>query len=106
MAGSLQKRMRLPLIVAEAVRSVWPKDKPVFYRASVIDALEGGISLEDTICLARALKTAGVDVIDCSSRGVLGAVALSKSVRPGGFQVPLAEAVRAGAEIPLRLPLG
>jgi 2,4-dienoyl-CoA reductase-like NADH-dependent reductase (Old Yellow Enzyme family) len=98
--GDAEGRMRVPVMIAEAIRSVWPAEKPLFYRASVIDDVEGGLTEADTIALALKLKAAGVDVIDCSARGVLGAVTLSKTFRPSlGYQVPLAEAVRRGAGI-------
>ncbi len=97
--GSLERRMRFPLAVAEAVRSVWPADKPLFYRASVVDGVEGGTTSEDTVALASELKKRGVDVIDCSSGGMSGPATLSTNkIRPG-YQVPLSEAVRKGADI-------
>ncbi len=97
--GDRERRMRLLLMVAEATRSVWPTERPLFYRASVIDGVDGGITVEDTVALARALKAAGVDAIDCSSGGLLGSVSLSNTLPPPGFQVPLAEAVRRDADI-------
>jgi 2,4-dienoyl-CoA reductase-like NADH-dependent reductase (Old Yellow Enzyme family) len=98
--GSLEKRMRFPLLVAEAVRAAWPEEKPVFYRASVTDNIEGGLAVEDSVALARALKTRGVDVIDCSAGGMTGPTSLSTAkIRPG-YQVDLAAAVRRGADIP------
>ncbi|HEY8017274.1 MAG TPA: NADH:flavin oxidoreductase/NADH oxidase [Dongiaceae bacterium] len=98
--GSLEKRMRFPLLVAEAVRAVWPAEKPVFYRASVTDNIEGGLPVEDSVALARELKARGIDVIDCSAGGMSGSVSLGTSkIRPG-YQVDLAAAVRRGAEIP------
>jgi len=98
--GSREKRMRFPLLVAEAVRKVWPADKPVFYRASVVDNVESGLTVEDTIALARALREHGIDLIDCSSGGMSGAATLSTNkIRPG-YQVPLAAAVRRGADVP------
>jgi len=97
--GDLERRMRLPIMVAEAIRAVWPAERPLFYRASVIDGVEGGITVEDTVALARALKGTGVDAIDCSSGGLLGSVSLGNKLPPPGFQVPLAEAVRREAGI-------
>ena len=70
--GTLEKRMRFPLLVADAIRAVWPADKPVFYRASCVDNVPGGLPVEDTVALARALKARGVDVIDCSAGGMTG----------------------------------
>jgi 2,4-dienoyl-CoA reductase-like NADH-dependent reductase (Old Yellow Enzyme family) len=94
--GSLENRMRFPLRVAEAVRAAWPAERPVFYRASVTDHIEGGLTVEDSIALARALKARGIDVIDCSA----GSTTLSTAkIRPG-YQVALSAAVRRGADIP------
>ena len=61
--------MRLALEVTEAVRGVWPEDKPLFFRVSSIDGFEGGWELDDSVALARELKALGVDVVDCSSAG-------------------------------------
>jgi 2,4-dienoyl-CoA reductase-like NADH-dependent reductase (Old Yellow Enzyme family) len=98
--GSLENRMRFPLMVADAVRSVWPAALPLFYRASCVDNVSGGLPIEDTVALARALKAHGVDVIDCSSGGMAGAATLSTAKIKPGYQVPYAAAVRKGAEIP------
>src|SRR6516164_8685627 len=98
--GSREKRMRFPLLVAEAVRGVWPADKPVFYRASVVDKVEGGLMVEDSVALAQELKRRGIDVVDCSAGGMTGSISLSTNkIRPG-YQVELAAAVRRGAGIP------
>jgi 2,4-dienoyl-CoA reductase-like NADH-dependent reductase (Old Yellow Enzyme family) len=89
--------MRFPLEVAKAVREAWPKGKPLFVRCSSIDDVEGGWSLEDTVAFAKKLKEAGVDVVDCSSGGILGsATAAQKTTLPRvpGFQLPFAERVR------------
>lgn len=98
--GDLKKRMRLPLEIAEAVRRVWPEDKPLFYRVSAIDGVEGGLTIEDSVALARELKVRGVDVIDCSSGGIAGTVTLSGRKLKRGFQVPFAETIRRDAHIP------
>ena len=97
--GSREKRMRFPLLVAEAVRRVWPQERPVFYRASCVDGVDGGLTIEDTIALARALKQVGIDVIDCSSGGMAGSISLSTNRIKPGYQVPYAEAVRREAGI-------
>ena len=97
--GSLERRMRLPLMVAQAVRAEWPAELPVFYRASAVDGVEGGVTIEDTVALAKELKARGVDLIDCSSGGMSGPATLSTRKIRQGYQVPYAEAVREGAEI-------
>jgi 2,4-dienoyl-CoA reductase-like NADH-dependent reductase (Old Yellow Enzyme family) len=95
--GSLQNRMRFPLEVAKEVRNAWPAGKPLFMRLSSIDDAEGGWSIEDTILLSRELKNAGVDVVDCSSGGILGsATAATRTLLPRvpGFQIPFAHRIR------------
>jgi len=97
--GSLAGRMRLALEITEAVRPVWPDDRPLFYRASAVDGVAGGWSLDDTVTLARELKARGVDVIDCSSGGIAGPATVAGVKRQPGFQVPFAESVRRRADI-------
>ena len=99
--GDLNRRMRFALEVTEAVRAVWPKDRPLFYRTSAVDGVEGGVTIEDTVALAKALKARGVDVIDCSSGGIHGpATASASRTRPKlGYQVPYAEQVRRDADM-------
>lgn len=95
--GGRESRMRFPLEVVRAVREDWPKSKPLFVRVSSIDDVDGGWSVEDTVAFARELKAIGVDVIDCSSGGILGsATAATKMLLPRvpGFQLPFAERVR------------
>jgi 2,4-dienoyl-CoA reductase-like NADH-dependent reductase (Old Yellow Enzyme family) len=98
--GTREKRMRLPLAAAEAVRRIWPEDRPLFYRVSAIDGVEGGLSIEDSVALAKELKARGVDIIDCSSGGIAGTVTLSGRKLKRGFQVPYAEAIRRDAQMP------
>ena len=97
--GSLERRMRVPLMVAEAVRTAWPAELPLFYRVSSVDGVEGGVTIEDTVALAKALKDRGIDVIDCSSGGVSGPATLATRKIRQGYQVPYAAAVREGAGI-------
>lgn len=92
--GDRSARMRFALDVAEAVRSEWPSDRPIFYRLSCVDDLEGGWTLEDTLVLSKALKACGVDVIDASSRGLARRGTPVVFPREPGFQVPYAQAIR------------
>jgi len=92
--GDRAGRMRFPLEVVEAVRAVWPEDKPLFMRISAIDAAEGGWDLDDSVALAAAVKERGVDVVDCSSGGIAGAVTAQLVPRVPGFQVPFAAEIR------------
>jgi 2,4-dienoyl-CoA reductase-like NADH-dependent reductase (Old Yellow Enzyme family) len=95
--GSLENRMRFPLEVIEEVRKAWPAGKPLFVRVSSIDDVEGGWSVDDTVLFSKKLKAIGVDVVDCSSGGILGsATAATRTLlqRVPGFQIPFAERVR------------
>ncbi|MFD3001475.1 NADH:flavin oxidoreductase/NADH oxidase [Pontibacter toksunensis] len=67
--GSFENRVRLLLEVTEAVQEVWPSDFPLLVRISATDWAEGGWTGEDSIELARVLKSKGVDLIDCSTGG-------------------------------------
>ena len=97
--GSEANRMRFALEVAECVRAAWPSDKPLFMRLSCED--DAGWGPEESVRLARQLKAAGVDVIDCSSGGTLGHSPMdSARASKYGYQVPYAEKIRREAGIP------
>jgi 2,4-dienoyl-CoA reductase-like NADH-dependent reductase (Old Yellow Enzyme family) len=96
--GSLENRCRLLIEIVEAVRARWPGEKPLFARLSIED--EAGWSIEDSLALIRVLKSAGVDAIDCSAGGITNSPLLSKHAGEYGYQVGLAERVRAETNIP------
>ena len=94
--GTLEDRARVVLEVARAVREALPPGLPLFVRISATDWVEGGWDLEQSIQLARWLGESGVDLIDCSSGGLV------PDARPpvaAGYQVPFAEAIRREAGI-------
>jgi anthraniloyl-CoA monooxygenase len=96
--GSLEKRMRFPLEVFDAVRAAWPERKPLGIRISASDWLGAdGMTVEDAVVVSRAFKEHGCDVIDVSSGGN---VPESKPEYGRMYQVPFSEAVRFGAGIP------
>ena len=97
--GSFENRIRFALEIIADIKSVWPDNKPLFYRLSSIDAPGQGANLEDNIKLAKSLKSVGVDVIDCSSGGITGSPVLTKSKIVPGFQVPYSEKIKKDAEI-------
>jgi 2,4-dienoyl-CoA reductase-like NADH-dependent reductase (Old Yellow Enzyme family) len=97
---TLEKRLRFPLRVAAAIRASVPDDMPVLYRASTVDGVDGGMTLADTIALARALKQHGVDLMDCSSGGITGASGRALAPPSPGYLVPYAAAIRKEAELP------
>ena len=91
--GTLEKRMRFPLEVFEAVRNAWPAARPMGVRVSATDWLgPTGQTLEDTVELAKRLEALGCDVIDVSTAGN---VPESKPEYGRMYQVPFAEAVKA-----------
>ncbi len=89
--GSLENRMRFPLEVFDAVRAVFPDHKPIGFRVSSTDWVEGGWDIPQTIALANELKKRGVDWIDASSGGVSP---LQKIPLGPGYQVPFAQAIK------------
>ena len=89
--GSLENRMRFPLRVVEAVREVWPAERPVFVRISASDYLPGGWDLDQSIEFAKGLKQVGIDLVDCSSGG---AAPESKPPVGPGYQTPFSAAIR------------
>jgi 2,4-dienoyl-CoA reductase-like NADH-dependent reductase (Old Yellow Enzyme family) len=94
--GALENRMRLPLAVVEAVRAAWPGHLPLFVRISATDWVEGGWDLPQSIQLARRLKALSVDLVDCSSGGM---VPKARMPVGAGYQVPFAAEIRRQAEI-------
>ena len=103
--GSLENRMRLIIEIASAVRRAIPESMPLFARLSTVDDVDDGWVIEDSILLAKALKQEGVDVIDCSSGGILGSATggsavIPRTPRTPGFQVPWAARIRQEAQLP------
>jgi len=94
--GSYENRVRFPLAVARRVRAVWPAELPVLVRVSATDWVDGGWTLEDSIELSRRLKDEGVDLVDCSSGGLVPG---AKIPAGPGYQTPFAAAIRAQAGI-------
>jgi 2,4-dienoyl-CoA reductase-like NADH-dependent reductase (Old Yellow Enzyme family) len=94
--GDLAGRARLLREVVRAIREVWPDRAPLLVRLSATDWVEGGLTVEDSVQVARWLVADGVDLIDCSSGGAVPGVRIP--VGPG-YQVPLAARIRSGAEV-------
>ena len=95
--GSLDNRARFLMETLDAIRGQWTGDRPLFVRLSCTDWVDGGWTIDDTVALARMLKSRGdVDLIDCSSGGNDPRQRIP--VHPG-YQVPFAERVRREAGI-------
>lgn len=95
--GSFENRCRFLLEVIAAIREEWPEGYPLFVRISASDWKEGGWTVDDSVALANLLKDKGVDLIDCSSGGVVANVSIPAGP---GYQVPFAEAVRSQSGMP------
>jgi 2,4-dienoyl-CoA reductase-like NADH-dependent reductase (Old Yellow Enzyme family) len=89
--GSFENRSRLLLEIVAIIQTVWPRELPLFVRISATDWVEGGWDLKDAVQLSVILKTAGVDLIDCSSGGM---VPTAKIPFEPGYQVAFAERIK------------
>ncbi len=89
--GPLQNRLRYPLEVFAAMRDVWPAQRPISVRISATDWVDGGISGDDAVEIARAFKEAGADLIDVST-GQTSPDA--KPVYGRMYQTPYADKIR------------
>jgi 2,4-dienoyl-CoA reductase-like NADH-dependent reductase (Old Yellow Enzyme family) len=96
--GSFDNRTRLVVEVVDAVRAVWPDDKPLLVRVSASDWAAGGWDVAQTARLSAVLKDHGVDLVDVSSGG---AVAEQQIAVGPGYQVPFAREIRAEAGVPV-----
>ena len=94
--GSLENRARFLFEIVDAIRRVWPVGLPLFVRISATDWVEGGWTLDESIVIARELKNRGVDVVDCSTGGM---VPHAKIPVGPGYQVQFADAIRREARI-------
>ncbi|GAA4027543.1 NADH:flavin oxidoreductase/NADH oxidase [Streptomyces sp. NBC_01352] len=97
--GSYENRTRFALEVVDAVREVWPDDKPLFFRISATDWLdEGGWTPDDTVRFARDLQAHGIDLLDVSTGGNASGVRIPTDP---GYQVPFAARVKAKTSLPV-----
>ncbi|MCT7356908.1 NADH:flavin oxidoreductase/NADH oxidase [Streptomyces sp. 15-116A] len=97
--GSYENRTRFALEVVDAVREVWPDDKPLFFRISATEWLEGaGWTADDTVRFAGDLHAHGVDLLDVSSGGNAPRVRIRTEP---GYQVPFAARVRKETPMPV-----
>jgi anthraniloyl-CoA monooxygenase len=95
--GTLENRMRYPLEVLDAVRAVWPAERPLAVALGATDWAPGGLDVDDAISIAAALKAHGCDLIE-----VLGGQTTPDAEPPygRGFLTALGDRMRNGARIP------
>lgn len=97
--GSYENRTRFALEVVDAVREVWPDDKPLFFRISATDWLEdGGWTADDTVRFAADLRTHGIDLLDVSTGGNASGARIPTGP---GYQVPFAARVKNETALPV-----
>jgi 2,4-dienoyl-CoA reductase-like NADH-dependent reductase (Old Yellow Enzyme family) len=94
--GSFENRIRALREVARAIRRRWPERLPLWTRISATDWAEGGWDIEQSIELSRRLAQDGVDLIDCSSGGLVPGVKIPLGP---GYQTPFAERIRREAGV-------
>lgn len=94
--GSFENRTRLTLEIIDAVKEEWPEELPLFVRISATDYAEGGWNETESVELAKLLKKKGVDVIDCSSGGLVPNVKIPIKKK---YQVPFSEKIKSEAQI-------
>ncbi|TKT03288.1 bifunctional salicylyl-CoA 5-hydroxylase/oxidoreductase [Streptomyces lasalocidi] len=96
--GSLDRRLRFPLEVFDAVRAVWPGERPMTVRISATDWAEGGTSADDAVEIARAFAAHGADAVDVSTGQV---VAEERPEFGRSYQTPYADRIRHEAGVPV-----
>ncbi|HEY9625731.1 MAG TPA: NADH:flavin oxidoreductase/NADH oxidase [Coleofasciculaceae cyanobacterium] len=94
--GSFENRTRLLRETVEAVRAILPESYPLWVRISATDWAEGGWDIEQSVALCDKLKSLGVDLIDCSSGGIISGVQIPVGA---GYQTAFAERIRREAQI-------
>jgi anthraniloyl-CoA monooxygenase len=94
--GTLANRLRFPLEVFAAMRAVWPGHKPMSVRISATDWVEGGITGDDAVEIARAFAASGADVIDVSAGQTS---TRAKPIYGRMFQTPFSDRIRNEAGI-------
>lgn len=96
--GDLAGRLRYPLEVFDAVRAVWPAERPMTVRISATDWAPGGTTAQDAVAIAGAFAEHGADAIDVSTGQVV------PEERPAfgrSYQTPFADRIRQLVDVPV-----
>ncbi|WP_406262065.1 bifunctional salicylyl-CoA 5-hydroxylase/oxidoreductase [Streptomyces chartreusis] len=96
--GTLERRLRFPLEVFDAVRNVWPEERPMTVRISATDWAEGGTGADDAVEIARAFAAHGADAVDVSTGQV---VADERPEFGRSYQTPYADRIRRTTGLPV-----
>lgn len=94
--GPLANRARFALMLVQALRAELGDDRPIGYRISASEFIEGGLQIEESAEFAGMLAQAGVDLIDVSG-GFYESNYMIMQGSPdgeGGF-LPMAHAIKA-----------
>jgi anthraniloyl-CoA monooxygenase len=94
--GALENRLRFPLEIFSAMRAAWPAHKPMSVRISATDWVEGGITGDDAVLVARAFAEASVDLVDVSTGQT---VREAQPIYGRMFQIPFSDQVRNEARV-------
>ena len=97
--GPLANRLKFPLEVARAVRALVPKTIPLGARITGSDWRDGGLTFDDAVAIAKALKGEGIDFICVSSGGITYD---TRNPSEPGYNVAIAERVKREAGIGTR----
>ncbi len=97
--GSLEKRCKFALEIAERIRKILPKNKILGARITGSDHLKNGINSKDSIYLAKKLKMIGFDYVCVSSGGILTKTNL-KFYK--GFRLNIASQIKRYSKIKVR----
>ena len=95
--GSPERRARYPLEVFDAVRAVWPADRPMSVKISATDWAEGGLEFDEAVGFARKLREHGCDIVTVST----GQTVSHQNPAYGRlYQTPFSDRIRCEAGIP------
>lgn len=98
--GDAARRRTYPLEIVQRLRAVWPSDKPLLCRVSVVDGPDSDHGFEDVIDFVRALKAVGVDLVDCSAGGISGLASVAERMSlAAGRKIEYAARMRGEASI-------
>ncbi|MDP3853662.1 bifunctional salicylyl-CoA 5-hydroxylase/oxidoreductase [Phenylobacterium sp.] len=94
--GSLENRLRFPLEVFDAIRDVWPREKPMSVRISATDWKEGGVTAAESVAIAQAFAEHGCDLVDVSTGQT---VPDAKPIFGRMFQTPFSDRIRNSVSV-------